>query len=180
MSRIILFNKPYMVLCQFTDPSGRQTLADFIKIPDVYAAGRLDYDSEGLVLLTDVGKLQHTITDPGSKQQKIYWVQVEGVPTEESLHKLQRGVALKDGPTLPVKVKLISEPALWKRVPPIRYRKNIPTSWMEIKMTEGRKRQIRRMTAIIGHPTLRLIRVAIGNWKLGLLAPGEWMEAERF
>jgi len=178
MSHIILFNKPYLVLCQFTDPGGRITLSDFIQMPGVYAAGRLDFDSEGLVILTDSGKLQHAITDPQNKLPKIYWVQVEGIPTEAVLLRLEKGVVLKDGLTGPAQVKHIREPVLWSREPPIRYRKNVPTAWLEIRLTEGRKRQIRRMTAAIGHPTLRLIRVAIGEWRLGMLKPGEWTEVK--
>ena len=176
MSHIILFNKPYLVLCQFTDLAGRRTLADYISIPGIYAAGRLDYDSEGLVILTDSGKLQHFITDPPNKLPKTYWVQVEGSPTDAALHKLEGGVILKDGLTGPAQVRGIPEPDLWPRNPPIRFRKNIPTSWLEVIITEGRKRQVRRMTAVISHPTLRLLRVAIGNWELGTLAPGEWKE----
>ena len=177
MSHIILFNKPYLVLCQFTDPAERSTLADYISKPGVYAAGRLDYDSEGLVVLTDSGKLQYSITDPQNKLPKTYWVQVEGLPENEALVKLERGVTLKDGSTRPARVKHLPEPELWPRNPPVRYRKNIPTTWLEITITEGRKRQVRRMTAAIGYPALRLVRVSIGEWKLGLLAPGEWLEA---
>jgi 23S rRNA pseudouridine2457 synthase len=179
MPRVILFNKPYQVLCQFTDSSGRYTLADYIKVPSIYAAGRLDFDSEGLVLLTDSGKLQYMITDPQNKLEKTYWVQIEGTPSEEPLLQLQKGLILRDGLTAPLKARLITEPVLWKREPPIRYRINVPTSWLEIKLTEGRKRQIRRMTAAIGYPTLRLVRIAIGNWRLGTLMPGEWRDAER-
>jgi 23S rRNA pseudouridine2457 synthase len=177
MPRLILFNKPYLVLCQFTDPEGRPTLADHVKVKDVYAAGRLDYDSEGLVLLTDSGVLQARISDPQNKLPKRYWVQVEGVPTDDALEKLERGVTLKDGPTLPAKVRRIEEPGdLWARNPPIRYRKEIPTTWLELAITEGRKRQVRRMTAAVGHPTLRLVRFAVGDWRLAGLKPGEWKE----
>jgi 23S rRNA pseudouridine2457 synthase len=176
MPRTILFNKPYLVLCQFTDPAGRRTLADYISLPGVYAAGRLDYDSEGLVVLTDSGKLQHSISDPQNKLPKTYWVQVEGLPTEPALMKLENGVTLKDGPTRPARIVPIPEPEIWPRNPSIRYRKNIPTSWWEITITEGRKRQLRRMTAAIGYPTLRLVRVTVGEWKLGTLEPGEWRE----
>ncbi|KAF0107727.1 MAG: 23S rRNA pseudouridine synthase [Anaerolineaceae bacterium] len=184
MSRLILFNKPYLVLCQFTDPStgsgqaaeGRPTLADYIPVKDIYPAGRLDYDSEGLVLLTDSGKLQYSISDPQNKLPKTYWVQVEGIPTDEALAKLARGVTLNDGPARPAQVRQIAEPKLWPRNPPIRFRKEIPTSWLELVITEGRKRQVRRMTAAVGFPTLRLVRVAVGEWELGDLKPGEWKD----
>ncbi len=176
MARLILFNKPYLVLCQFTDPEGRPTLADFIPVKDVYPAGRLDYDSEGLVLLTDSGKLQDTIADPRNKLPKTYWVQVEGLPDEAALAKLAGGVVLKDGPTRPAEVRRMDEPALWRRDPPVRFRKEIPTSWLELTILEGRKRQVRHMTAAVGLPTLRLVRVSVGTWKLGKLKPGEWRE----
>jgi len=166
-------------MCQFTDEAGRSTLADFINVPDVYAAGRLDYDSEGLLLLTNAGWLQHRIADPKHKLPKTYLVQIERIPTTQSLKQLARGVKLSDGMTQPVKVELIEEPAnLWPRIPPIRERKNIPTAWLRLAITEGRNRQIRRMTAAIGHPTLRLIREKIGEWELGGLQPGEWMEVK--
>ena len=175
MSRLVLFNKPFQVLCQFTDDQGRKTLADFIDIPKVYVAGRLDYDSEGLLALTDNGKLQHKIANPKNKMAKTYWVQVEGVPSEESLVQLAAGVKLKDGLTKPAKVKLINEPKnLWLRDPPIRVRKNIPDQWLELTIKEGKNRQVRRMTAAIGHPTLRLIRYSIGNWTLDGLGLGEY------
>ncbi len=175
MPTLILFNKPFQVLSQFTDGgSDKKTLAQFIKQPDVYAAGRLDYDSEGLLLLTDDGQLQHRIAHPKHKSAKTYWAQVEGTPTDISILSLQKGVLLKDGPTLPAKVKLIDEPTLWDRIPPIRERASIPTSWLEIQITEGRNRQVRRMTAAIGHPTLRLVRASVGNWKLDELQPGEF------
>lgn len=175
MAKIILLNKPYGVLCQFTDSEGRATLADYVNEKNVYAAGRLDRDSEGLVVLTDDGKLQHKITDPKHKLEKTYLVQVEGVITEEALKQLCVGVKLKDGITKPAKSKTINEPEnLWPRNPPIRKRNNIPTSWLEIKISEGRNRQVRRMTAAVGFPALRLLRTAVGNWELNDLQPGEY------
>ena len=174
---IILFNKPFNVLCQFTDNEGRATLADYIKQPGIYAAGRLDRDSEGLLVLTDDGKLQHRIADPKHKTEKTYWVQVEGSIDAAALQKLRSGVSLKDGPTKPARVKPIEPPAgLWPRDPPVRERRHIPTSWIELKLGEGRNRQIRRMTAAVGYPTLRLVRVQVGDWSLQDLQPGEYIQ----
>lgn len=172
MARLILFNKPYQVLSQFTDNQGRQTLADYLTEQEVYPAGRLDYDSEGLLLLTDNGALQHQISHPKHKLPKTYWVQVEGESNEQALQQLRGGIELKDGKTKPAKVKKIAEPKLWPRHPPIRERQNIATHWLEITITEGRNRQVRRMTAAVNLPTLRLIRQAIGPWSLEGLAPG--------
>lgn len=169
---IILFNKPFNVLCQFTDKSGRKTLADFIKFKNVYPAGRLDYDSEGLVILTDDGKLQNKISDPENKIPKTYWVQVDGAINDEAIQQLEKGVLLNDGMTKPANAKIISEPIIWKRFPPIRERKSITTSWIELTITEGRNRQVRRMTAKLGYPTLRLIRFSVGDWTLKNLQPG--------
>lgn len=176
MSRILLLNKPYDVLCQFTDSEGRRTLAEFISEKGLYPAGRLDRDSEGMVLLTDDGALQHCIAHPRHKMQKTYWVQVEGEPDEVALHRLRSGIELKDGISLPAEVERIDEPALWLRDPPIRYRAAIPTSWLALTISEGRNRQVRRMTAAAGFPTLRLIRWAIGNWQLDELQPGQYRE----
>src|SRR5210317_1636688 len=176
MARLILFNKPFNVMSQFTDDSGRQTLADFIPIKGVYAAGRLDYDSEGLMLLTDDGLLQHQIAHPKAKLGKTYWVQVEGEMDDKALQQLRQGVELKDGKTLPAKAKKLSEVDIWDRHPPIRHRANIPTSWIALTITEGRNRQVRRMTAAVGYPTLRLIRVQIGEWQVNDLAPGQYCE----
>ena len=173
MANVILFNKPFGVLSQFTDADGRQTLANYIDIPHVYAAGRLDKDSEGLLLLTDDGKLQQRIAEPKFKWAKHYWAQVEGDVSDESLQSLQQGIKLKDGMTLPAEVSPIDEPdGLWERDPPIRFRKSIPTQWLNIVIKEGRNRQVRRMTAAINHPTLRLIRHCIGPIEIGSLAVG--------
>jgi len=174
MSKIILFNKPFDVLCQFTDNEGRATLADFIKEKNVYAAGRLDRDSEGLLILTDDGKLQNKITDPKHKLEKTYHAKVEGETKKADNKQIKKGVKLKDGMTQPAKARIIDEPEwLWPRTPPIRERKNIPTSWIELKLSEGKNRQVRRMTAAVGFPTLRLIRQSVGEWQLGNLQPGE-------
>ena len=174
-ARLLRFNKPYGVLSQFT-PEGRwRGLQDFIDVPGVYVAGRLDADSEGLLLLTDDGALQARISDPRHKMEKTYWVQVEGIPDEAALQALRQGVQLGDGPTLPARVRRLEPPpALWERDPPIRVRQNIPDCWIELIIREGRNRQVRRMTAAVGHPTLRLIRAAIGPYSLQGLAPGQW------
>ncbi|MAK62543.1 MAG: pseudouridine synthase [Ponticaulis sp.] len=181
MPRTLLFNKPFNVLSQFTDRgvegSERQTLSDFIDVPNVYPAGRLDRDSEGLLVLTSDGKLQNRIASPKFKQPKTYWVQVEGEPDDDALNQLRTGVDLKEGRTRPANVTAISEPdGLWPREPPIRIRKSVPDSWLSLTITEGRNRQVRRMTAAIGHPTLRLIRYSIGDWTLDGLVLGDWRE----
>jgi 23S rRNA pseudouridine2457 synthase len=179
MSRIILFNKPFGVLCQFTGEPGQRTLAEFIAIPDVYAAGRLDADSEGLLVLTDDGVLQHRIADPTHKLPKVYFSQVEGVPDEAQLAALRPGVELNDGLSRPCEATLVEEPSwLWPRTPPIRERRHIPTRWLRLVLTEGRNRQVRRMTAKIGFPTLRLIRWSVGDWTLAGLAPGKYSVAD--
>ena len=174
---IVLLNKPYGVLSQFRDTSAqpRRTLSEFSLPAEVYAAGRLDFDSEGLLLLTDEGALAHRLTDPRHKQPKTYWAQVEGTPQPEQLEALRRGVTLNDGPTRPARVSLLHPaPPLWPRDPPVRYRKTVPDAWIELVISEGRNRQVRRMTAAVGLPTLRLVRRKIGAWELGTLAPGEW------
>lgn len=172
---LITLNKPFNVLCQFTDDAGRRTLADFVTVKNVYPAGRLDYDSEGLLLLTDEGSLQKRIADPRHRMKKTYLAQVERIPDDKALALLRRGVKLRDGMTAPAGARLVDEPDwLWLREPPIRYRRNTPTAWLEITLTEGRNRQVRRMTAAVGHPTLRLVRVSIGGWSLDGLRPGEW------
>lgn len=176
-TKLIAFNKPYQVLTKFTDNSDRETLKKYIDIPHIYPAGRLDYNSEGLLLLTNNGLLQAKITEPKYKTPKTYWAQVEGLVTEDQVKNLRNGVMLKDGFTKKAKVKIIDQPQdLWPRNPPIRWRENIPTSWLQITITEGKNRQVRRMTAAVGLPTLRLIRTRIGPWKLGDLQPGEYKE----
>ena len=177
---LILFNKPFDVLSQFTDrgsPTTRTTLSDYVDVPGVYPAGRLDRDSEGLLLLTDDGRLQARIADPKFKLPKTYWVQVEGVPDDAALAALRSGMTLKDGPTRPAEVERLDAPDVWPRTPPIRHRASIPDSWIALTIREGRNRQVRRMTAAVGHPTLRLIRQRIGDWTLDGLAPGTWRRA---
>ncbi len=175
MANLILFNKPYQVLSQFTDDQGRATLAHHLRAPNFRVAGRLDYDSEGLLLLTNNGQLQQQIANPRHKMWKTYWVQVEGVPADEQLQALRDGVQLKDGPTLPARIQPIEPPAaIWPRVPPIRERRNVADRWLSVSIREGRNRQVRRMTAAVGLPTLRLVRAAIGQWTLDGLAPGQY------
>lgn len=175
---VILLNKPFRVLSQFTDSAERSTLADYVSCRGVYPAGRLDYDSEGLVVLTDEGALQARISHPRHGMAKTYWAQVEGVPVEDALRRLRRGIEVGGRRTRPAGARLIREPdELWPRDPPIRHRLSVPTAWLEITLREGRNRQVRRMTAAVGHPTLRLIRTTIGPWKLGRLQPGQWREA---
>lgn len=178
MSGILLFNKPFRVLSQFTDDAGRKTLSDYLNAPGFRPAGRLDYDSEGLLLLTADGVLQQQITSPEHKLWKTYYVQVEGEPDQRALEQLTRGVALKDGLTRPARVSRIATPDLWMRDPPIRVRKTVPDSWLQIAIHEGRNRQVRRMTAAVGHPTLRLVRMTIGQWKVDGLSPGHFIELE--
>jgi 23S rRNA pseudouridine2457 synthase len=178
--RLILLNKPFQVLPQFTSPDGRRCLADLLQVPDAYPAGRLDYDSEGLLVLTDFGPWQARISQPGSPFPKTYLAQVEGEPGEAALHRLRTGVDLKDGRTLPARAEAVPAPAwLWPRDPPIRFRRQVPTGWIELTLTEGRNRQVRRMTAAVGLPTLRLLRLAVGPWRVEGLAPGEWREVPR-
>lgn len=177
MADIILFNKPFQVLSQFTDErtqNPRSTLAEWIKMPGYYPAGRLDYDSEGLLLLTNHGPLQHRIASPRNKMPKTYWVQVEGDISGDAIDSLSQGVNLKDGPTRPAKVRRMTPPKLWQRTPPVRHRETVPTSWIELTISEGRNRQVRRMTAAVGYPTLRLVRYRIGDWTLDKLQPGEF------
>jgi len=178
LARILLLNKPYGVLCQFTDAGGRPTLKDFVDVRGVYPAGRLDRDSEGLVVLTDDGRIQGVVADPRHELEKGYWTQVEGVASEEALERLRAGVVLPDGPTRPAKARRIPEPALWPRDPPVRFRRAIPTDWLEVLLREGRNRQVRRMTAAVGLPTLRLVRFRVGPWRLDALQPGQWRDAD--
>jgi len=174
--KIILFNKPFQVLSQFEDSENRQTLKNYIPIKHIYPAGRLDYDSEGLMIFTNCGKTQHKISDPKNKMHKTYWVQVENIPTENDLNKIRQGIQINDHLCLPADVKIIEEPKIWQRVPPIRERKSIPTCWLELSICEGKNRQVRRMTAAMGFPTLRLIRAKIGPWQLNQLKPGEYTQ----
>nr|WP_245153440.1 pseudouridine synthase [Allopusillimonas ginsengisoli] len=174
--RLILLNKPYDVLPQFTDEQGRSTLKDFVNVPDVYPAGRLDRDSEGLLLLTNDGQLQASIADPRHKMAKTYWLQVEGEPTAQQLQQLRKGVMLKDGRAAASDVTDITPPNLWPRTPPVRFRQHIPTAWIALTIHEGRNRQVRRMTAAVGLPTLRLVRVQVGPWALDDLLPGQWRD----
>lgn len=177
MSQLILFNKPYQVLCQFSPHENKSTLKDYIPIKGIYPAGRLDYDSEGLLLLTDDGKLQHRLSDPRYNKEKVYWAQVEGLPTAQDLQPFYQGIELKDGLTKPARAIQIDEPeGLWPRCPPIRVRQHIPDCWLEITLSEGKNRQVRRMCAALGFPVLRLIRARIDNYSLGDLQPGDYME----
>ena len=175
---LILFNKPYGVISQFSEHEKHTPLSEFITEKEFYPAGRLDHDSEGLLILTDEGKIQHCLSDPKHKQPKTYWVQVDGEITEEALAELEKGVMLKDGLTKPAKARKIEEPELWPRVPPVRYRAEIPTSWCELTITEGKNRQVRRMTAAVGFPTLRLVRYSIGEFTIDKLPTGEWTKIE--
>lgn len=178
-AKLIAFNKPYGVVCQFSRGGERPTLKDYVRIPAVYPAGRLDTDSEGLLLLTDDGVLQSRLSDPKFRKEKVYLVQVEDIPDATSLQRLGAGICFDDHKTLPARVRHIDEPAwLWPRRPPIRYRRAVPTSWLELTLREGRNRQVRRMTAAVGHPTLRLVRVRVGPYALDGLAPGEWRDAD--
>lgn len=181
MTRLILFNKPFGVLSQFTDKGSprpaRATLSNYLDIPDIYPAGRLDRDSEGLLVLTDDGKLQVRIANPKHKLKKTYWVQVEGVPDNLALDALRKGVTLRDGTTRPARVLRIDPPVLWDRTPPVRFRKTVPDCWLEITITEGRNRQVRRMTAHVGHPTLRLVRYRVGQWTIDSIPTGGWRDA---
>ncbi|MFA8386930.1 MAG: pseudouridine synthase [Pelagibaca sp.] len=181
MTRVILFNKPFDVLSQFTDSgtegTARRTLSEFIDVPGVYPAGRLDRDSEGLMVLTDNGKLQAKISDPKFRSPKTYLALVEGIPSDEQLDQLRRGVVLKDGPTRPATVEEIAQPDLWPRDPPVRFRKTVPDAWLRLTITEGRNRQVRRMTAHVGLPCLRLVRWSVGEWSLDGIAPGTWRDA---
>ncbi|MHB1942055.1 MAG: pseudouridine synthase [Acidiferrobacteraceae bacterium] len=178
MPILLLFNKPYGVLSRFTDPDGRSHLGAYISIPDVYPAGRLDRDSEGLLLLTDDGRLQQRIANPRHRLVKTYWAQIEGVPDDSAIEQLRRGVPLRDGMTAPARVRRLPDPGIGPREPPIRFRRQIPTSWIEVGLTEGRNRQVRRMTAAVGFPTLRLMRVSVGPWHINGLPPGQWREAD--
>lgn len=171
---LIAFNKPFNVLCKFTDAKGRPTLADYIDVPNVYPAGRLDMDSEGLLLLTDDGSLQSRLSHPKYAKKKVYWAQVEGEPDDQALESLRRGVSIKGGPTRPAGAARMEVPSIWDRDPPVRFRKSVPTAWIRLTITEGRNRQVRRMTAAVGHPTLRLIRVQIAELGLEDLQPGQW------
>ena len=175
MAKVVLFNKPYGVLSAFTSREGHRTLAEFVDVPNVYAAGRLDKDSEGLLVLTDDGALQNKISSPKHKMSKTYWAQVERIPGEPALEALRHGVQLKDGMTRPAEARLIEAPQLWPRDPPIRERKSIPTAWLELQITEGRNRQVRRMTAAVGFPTLRLVRYSVGSWTIEGIEPGGYL-----
>jgi len=179
MSKILLFNKPFQVLSQFREHENKVTLAHYIDDKSLRLAGRLDFDSEGLLVLTDNGKLAEQISDPRFKKPKVYWAQIEGIPDAQALQKLRAGVTLKDGVTRPAQAQVISEPAeLWARIPAIRYRASIPTSWLQLTITEGKNRQVRRMTAAVGHPTLRLVRASVGDWHVGPLKPGQTKPAD--
>lgn len=176
MARVILLNKPFGVLSTFTDPEGRPCLADYVDVPEVYAAGRLDRDSEGLLVLTDDGPLQHKIAHPSAGKTKGYWVQVERIPSRSALDRLRSGVAIKGGMTRPATAALMDPPTVWERTPPVRFRKTVPTAWIDLHITEGMNRQVRRMTAAVGHPCLRLIRYRVGPYQLGDLTPGAWIQ----